>query len=1296
MLLKRALKSTLVLLAALLLYAIPVDKARAVITFQSAGAVSDSAVTSINPAYPAAVATGNLLILIIGVKPTADGGGLVTTPEGWTLITSLIAAGGYGVAPAADTGNTNVSAYYKIAEGNETGSLRVRIGLTNSSAWAQMYRLTNATQDWAVAGTTGSDTTAGNVSITMSADPGVTTGDFILGAMVIPTDVTTPAQFSAEAFTQTGVTFGAVTEISEPDSTLGNDIGGFVVRSSVTAGPGTAAPVMTATAAVTNTNVRGPGVFIRVRATGAITYQSAGTLDYIDATTATSVCPAHPASVAAGDLLVTIIGMKHSGAGITGGSVTTPSGWTAVSGGSLIGAGGYVAAPAADTGNTNVFSFYRVATGAETSERCFELATNNVSWAQMYRFSSTTQTWQIAGTTGSDVTAGAAVSITMSANPGVTVGDHILGAMVIPTDVTTPAQFTLEAFSQTGVTFGAVTEISEPDFTTGNDIGGFVVRSTATAGVGSAAPTMTATAGGTTTNVRGPGVFIRIRDEPAFTQAAFRFYEDGTEAGSTATAAQDTNIARDITGGSSNLQLRLRFQEINALSGAATDDYQLQYSKNAAAYANVTAASTNVKGFDSTNLTDGAATTNRLTAGSGSFLAGVISEDGLADNHQITLSNYTEYLYSLTLVFADLADSDTLDFRLLRNGATIAAYSVTPRITVTKVTPGSFSAVEVAAAVSGVIKTKIAGTGFSLDVVAISGGVQQAAFTSPVTVELLGNIATGVSIDAQNCPTSFALQQAVSPDPTVSAGRVTVIFAAVSNAWRDARVRVRWPTTSPSVTWCSSDNFAIRPASLVSPAAADDDWATASATSARALSNVTASGGNVHKAGRPFRISATAQNSASVTTSNYNGAPTPISVTRVLPSVGECAGCSAGTVNPGSWAFSASGVADTTDATYSEAGSISMVLQDQTWSSVDNSDGSSTAERYFSSAAFNVGRFVPDHFDVTTTGSTPKFQTFGVADGACQAPLSGNKRVFTYVGQSFGYVTVPLATFTGKNAAGTTTFNYAGSLIHTGSISATQTYTPGSGTLTTTINSPTIAAGTAGTGTGTVTISSADSFSYVRSNTVPQAPFSASISLDVSVTDASENAASQGNITTTTAGTFSAIAFDSGNLIRYGRLRILNAVGSEETPLPVPIQTEYWNGTGFVKNVDDHCTTLDRSNIAQGNYQKSLAACQTIVSTSSVTFASGVGKLTLTKPGTGNVGSVDPSPQLGASIVAGSKYCSAVGGAGTDIAAVAAAKSYLQGAWGGITTYNQNPTSRAAFGYYGAQPRNFIFLRENY
>lgn len=174
---------------------------------------------------------------------------------------------------------------------------------------------------------------------------------------------------------------------------------------------------------------------------------------------------------------------------------------------------------------------------------------------------------------------------------------------------------------------------------------------------------------------------------------AFRFYEDGLEALAAPIAAQDTNVTAKVgnTTGNRVVQLRYRIQETGGAAGATTDDYQLQVSKNGGAYANVAAASSNVKAATGSRLTDGSATTNRatdgVTDGSGSFLAGRQEEgDGQIPNFQLTASNYTEFLWAIELIGADLATNDTLDFQVtLNGGAPGMTNSVTPRITVAKV-----------------------------------------------------------------------------------------------------------------------------------------------------------------------------------------------------------------------------------------------------------------------------------------------------------------------------------------------------------------------------------------------------------------------------------------------------------------------------------------------------------------------------------------------------------------------------------------------------------------------------------
>lgn len=43
---------------------------------------------------------------------------------------------------------------------------------------------------------------------------------------------------------------------------------------------------------------------------------------------------------------------------------------------------------------------------------------------------------------------------------------------------------------------------------------------------------------------------------------------------------------------------------------------------------------------------------------------------------------------------------------------------------------------------------------------------------------------------------------------------------------------------------------------------------------------------------------------------------------------------------------------------------------------------------------------------------------------------------------------------------------------------------------------------------------------------------------------------------------------------RYGRLQIVNALGSEQSNLPVQLKAEYWNGSQFVPNSLDSCTAI--------------------------------------------------------------------------------------------------------------------------
>lgn len=221
--------------------------------------------TSVAPSYPTGVTSTDQLILFVGQKPTTANGGTVTTPTGWTLREELTAAGGYGTTIGADTGNTNLRIYTKnTVAGTETGTLTVTVG-DNNVSWAFIVRVPTSGGAITYATSDGQDTTAGNVSTTLGATVPFQTGDIALWAMCIPTDVTTPAQFSAHTISATGITFGTPVEINEPDSGTGNDIGGYSAYANITAGSGTVAPTIGATVGGTNTNVRGPIALIGLR-----------------------------------------------------------------------------------------------------------------------------------------------------------------------------------------------------------------------------------------------------------------------------------------------------------------------------------------------------------------------------------------------------------------------------------------------------------------------------------------------------------------------------------------------------------------------------------------------------------------------------------------------------------------------------------------------------------------------------------------------------------------------------------------------------------------------------------------------------------------------------------------------------------------------------------------------------------------------------------------------------------------------------------------------------------------------
>ena len=220
--------------------------------------------TSVSPAYPATINAGDGLLLVVGQKPSTANSGSVTTPSGWTMLSDNLAQGGYGTTIGADTGNTNLRVYSKdTVNGTETGNLSVTLG-TNNVSWAVIVRIPASGGAIEYSHSEGADTTGNaSLSVTGATSLEVTANDVYIASFCMPTDAVTG--WSAFAIAQSGITMGTEAQLAFPDSAVGNDIGGLIFYGPVTSGSSTAAPTMSATAAGTVTNVRGPGTIIRVR-----------------------------------------------------------------------------------------------------------------------------------------------------------------------------------------------------------------------------------------------------------------------------------------------------------------------------------------------------------------------------------------------------------------------------------------------------------------------------------------------------------------------------------------------------------------------------------------------------------------------------------------------------------------------------------------------------------------------------------------------------------------------------------------------------------------------------------------------------------------------------------------------------------------------------------------------------------------------------------------------------------------------------------------------------------------------
>ncbi len=165
------------------------------------------------------------------------------------------------------------------------------------------------------------------------------------------------------------------------------------------------------------------------------------------------------------------------------------------------------------------------------------------------------------------------------------------------------------------------------------------------------------------------------------TQSHFRFgKDDGTEAAHTFWQLEDVNHSQEIT---ANWTFLLRFCE-QVTTAISNVDAQFQYNKNGAGWVNITTSSTVVKAVAVGAFTDAQACTKRLS-GTGTFESSGAgcTEDGLSGGNanDIVLNGNSETECGLQVVFTDVVNGDTIQFRLTSPDATMA-YAVTPTLAI--------------------------------------------------------------------------------------------------------------------------------------------------------------------------------------------------------------------------------------------------------------------------------------------------------------------------------------------------------------------------------------------------------------------------------------------------------------------------------------------------------------------------------------------------------------------------------------------------------------------------------------
>lgn len=631
---------------------------------------------------------------------------------------------------------------------------------------------------------------------------------------------------------------------------------------------------------------------------------------------------------------------------------------------------------------------------------------------------------------------------------------------------------------------------------------------------------------------------------------------------------------------------------------------------------------------------------------------------------------------------------------------------------------------------NGHIYMKVMGQPFKLNVAALSNNQLQTAYvvsgSKSVTLKLVDNSDAACVLDstqANYCNSSCTAKTAVP------GGSQTLTFTSSDQGQKQsgnftlntAYKNLVAIISDGSVTACSTDAFSVRPTGIASVVSAN-------------ATNTTTGGTPTFKAGNtPFSLTATV-NGVAGNANGYTGVLKINNNTVVAVSPATVAGAVTGTFPA---AVSATPMATATGNafTYSEVGAFQLpgydpagnttsyravydgvataqectaaglttaqcnTLLAATWTGVDSisTKGDCLLDSYANTkdasgkygcnfgnvaTAGAFGRFVPDHFVVT--GAT----------------LQNRSELSCASSPSFTYMDEPMLlsmTLTAQNASNATTVNYAGALAKLDLSTAAMLGLGAFNNLNDpALNTPLSARLSGGVPTGSWSAGTAPVTVPVTFQRLTAAPYvdGPYDSLDVGVVPQDSDgvtllSSALNRDMDNDASHVNDHQYVASTKVRFGRLWLGNAYGSDKLALTVPYEIQYWNGNAFVKNTQDSCTALTAANFGLGNYQGGVSGSNLPASAITVgSYASGAGSITLPAPGAS--GSADLVVRLATTTAMCSGWTPSYP-AGSPLQA-----GYLLGKWCG-STFTKDPVSRATFGIFGSSAKKGpIYLRESF